>query len=221
MEFKPIKRVASIKNPEIQTGEKPYQAKTGSEFQVPVPKTPVSFSKNQLFYEGQPLSTALQRLQIENPQALSKMASELGQYYQWALKKKKKSKTFWKSLFGKKSDEVEDGSVEESDMERVAALCEAYIQKISEIIAKSYQQRTAGLVLHFDEQGILILNGVNVELYLQHCEAQPNEKSLVYLKGLRLRLEQALEQKRTHPNYPRFQEIIQAILDRMSKILDN
>lgn len=66
-----------------------------------------------------------------------------------------------------------------------------------------YNDASTGLSLTLDEEGYLILNGMNVDNFIETAKMNPNEKSKLFLKGMKERLQQVLSQKAHSPNYHR------------------
>ncbi|OVE82360.1 hypothetical protein BVY03_01065, partial [bacterium K02(2017)] len=107
----------------------------------------------------------------------------------------------------------------DEDVATIMALCDAYIKKISELIKKRFDDTNDGMSLNFDENDQLILNGMNIHAFVEQCRINPNPKSIIFLKGIKTRLELVLERKTSSRNYVHIKEVIMVLFDQIKKII--
>lgn len=211
MEIKPIKRLKSVKQSGVNTGDvlnRP-QIKSGP---IAPPKESIGFQGRQLVFAGKNMGVHIQHLNETNPMLLSKLANDL-EHFKSEVEKRTKRKRRLLSFF-----DVPEFSDEE--IGQIHALCDAYITKISELIQKRYDETRDGFHMEFDLDGQLILNGMNVHGLIQQCEENPNPKSLLFLKGVKARLERLRETKRGNRNFERIEEIVNELIKRCAALLE-
>lgn len=211
VEIKPVKGLKRVKQSGVSTGDvlRRPQIKSGP---IEPPKESIGFQGRQLVFAGKNMGTHIQHLNETNPMLLSKLANDL-EHFKSDVQKRTKRKRRLLSFY----DEPE---FTDDEIGQIHALCDAYITKISELIQKRYDETRDGFHVEFDIDGQLILNGMNVHGLIQQCEANPNPKSLLFLKGVKGRLERLRETKRGNRNFERIEEIVSALIQRCTTLLE-
>lgn len=210
MEIKPVKKVKPVKQSQISTDDFMRRPKIKSPPLQPG-EARMEFVNRQILMDGKEVGKFIKDTSMENPALLSKIASELEKFKKRCLKKRKKKFR----LFSKQPEEEYD----EEQLSVIFALCDAYIARVSELIKKRYEETKDGLSLIFDDEGNLILNGMNIHALVQQCEENPNPKSITFLKGIKARLELVLETKVNSRNYEHIHEVILKLFEKIDKIL--
>lgn len=208
MEIKPLKKVKGVRGAQIETGD-PLAV-----LPIPPEKSQQQASKfeliqNKLLYDGKEISQLIREMNQTAPQGLSALAAELEAYKEDCLRRRRERRF----LFLKKRQ------FSQEELGIIYSLCDAYIARISELIKQRYDQTKDGMSLFFDEQGQLVVNGMNVHAYVQECRQNANPKSLIFLKGIRQRLEHAMHNRVDSRNYERLQEVILKLFDEIDEIL--
>lgn len=160
-------------------------------------QTKLSYQNNRLFYQGKNLSSFLKNHTQTHPAIFSQIARELELYRD---KKEKEAKRLLQNF--RLSEE------KESEISHMLALCDAYLARLSEIMQNKYTSLASGCQVEFDENGQLILNGINVHQILKRYRQYPNQRLQVYLKGLANRLYTMLGQTHRNRLYFRLQETL-------------
>ena len=210
MEIKPIKKLKPVKQTGVSTGDVLRKPQIKSQMVEPARES-IGFQGKQLVYAGKEMGAYIQYLSSTNPALLSKLANDLEKYKKDVLKQKAKKKRLL-SFF-------DVPGFTEEEIARIHALCDAYITKILDLIQKRYSETRDGFHVEFDEEGQLVLNGINVHGVVEQCEANPNPKALLFLKGLQSRLERLRETKRGSRNFDKIEEIVSQIIHRCDVIL--
>jgi hypothetical protein len=106
-----------------------------------------------------------------------------------------------------------------NDLNALYTLCENHITKIGEVLKGRYDETQSGLKINFDDEGQLILNGMNINMFIENCRDNPTPKAKLFLKGIRGRLNHVLENKANARNFERIQEVIFELLDEIDSLL--
>jgi len=210
MEIKRVKKVKRLKQQDVRADDLTRRPS--------IKNTPVqtqdeafSYTKQGLKYDGKDVGEWISKTAKTQPELLSQIAGMLEKFKKDCLKRKPKKKLF--GLFSR------DENYSEEELSNIFALCDAYIARISELIKKRYEETKDGMSVAFDEDGQLILNGMNINAYVDNCRDNMNPKSLMFLKGIRTRLELVLENKSDNRNYERIQDVISALFNEIDQIL--
>lgn len=172
-------------------------------------KNQITLISKKLYLNGYDLAKIIRENAQHNPQVLAKIANELEK-----LKKKVRKKLqgfFFSKITSKKKLE---------ELATILSLCDAYIREISERVSRRYQSTKSGIHIEFDENGQLILNGMNINMAIERCQENPTPKSKVFLHGIYHRLRYILEHSHTQKNYERINEIVAELFQRIELILD-
>ena len=207
MGIKPIKSVKSVKNSQIEQEDflqRPTLKKNYFTYNL---SQKVSYNNGKILYDGQDALKAITEAAISNPQLLSHIASELEKFKKDTLKRTKK-------LFFKNKSELSDAEVA-----TILAICDAYITKISELIKNRYDETKDGLSVHFDENGQLLLNGINIHAFVHNSRNHQTDKSQLFLKGIKNRLEFVLKNKTNNRNYDRLRSVILELIEEINLLL--
>lgn len=210
MEIKPIRKIKRVRQSHVTTDDLLRWPRIKSEPAV-AGEPRMEFVGRQLFFNGREVGEIIRDQGRTNPQALAPLANALEAFKERAAKKSKK-----KRLFGWGRERA---GYTDKDMAAIAALCDAYIARIGEEIKRQYDQTKEGLNVFFDENGQLILNGINIHALIAQCGASPNPKSLAYLKGVRARLAHVLENKVASRNYDRIRDVVLQLFGDIDAIL--
>lgn len=211
MEIKPVKKINRVKQSGVSTGD--VMRKPHVKVAPPAPpQESIGFQGRRLVFAGQDMGKYIQQLSIENPALLAKLAHDLETFKKDAGKRRRRKAGF----FGRSTEP----EYTNDELDQIHALCEAYVAKISDLIKQRYDETRDGFHIIFDEMGQLILNGMNVHALIGQCEEQPNPKSLLFLKGLKSRLERVREVKIGSRNFDRIEEIVSALIQRCQELLE-
>lgn len=134
-------------------------------------------SQNHLLYEGRSIKSVILEAAKHNPQLLSQIANEL-----------KKLKDRLENQKYRPHNTLPFTFFTETDDDQMIALCEIYLGLIAEKLKLRYNRTQSGLDAEVDEEGHLILNGINVTLLIMQCRRHLTSASRIYLKGVGLRL---------------------------------
>lgn len=156
----------------------------------------MSYENRRLFYQGKNLSTTLKNAAETHPAIFAQIAAELERF-----KKKQKRRLNDLASQGFLSEEIEN------EIAQILALCDAYLAKLAELMQSRYNSLESGCALAFDENGQIILNGINVHAILERYREAPNPRAKVYLKGLANRLYNAMHNSHSRL-YHRVQETL-------------
>ncbi len=103
---------------------------------------------------------------------------------------------------------------------RFSALVHAFLTKIYGRVKKKFDETIDGVSFHL-EDGQLLLNGINVNAFLEMAKKHRNEKARIFLKGLRNRLAVLQENRSYNPNYEkirdRVDQLAQAIEEELKR----
>ncbi len=209
MEIKPLKRIKGVKQSEIDTGD-PLGVPTVPQKKISDKTEQLEFVQGRLLYDGKEIGALIRELNQTVPQALSKLAADLEAYKEDCLKKRRERRF----LFLKRR------SFSADELTSIFGLCDTFIAMISELIKNRFDQTKDGITLTFDEHGQLILNGMNVHALIAECQANPNPKSMMFLKGVRARLDRVLHNRIDSRNYERLREVILGLFVEIDSLLD-
>lgn len=219
MDFiKPIKPVAPIERGEIQ------QTRIGRN----VPRSPAAlkppaggweYSNGHLTINGQDVARLIEN-SLGQPAAFwSRLANDLDQYRKFYIRKNSKKR---KRKIG--GEIIIDDLDPTGELGHLSALVEAYIAKIMRILKRKYDETTDGLAYNLDDEGQLVINGMNVTSFIQMARNYPSKKAQLFLQGLKNRLSIILSNKTGSPNYEKVKEttyqLIREIDVEMKRIVE-
>lgn len=212
MEIKPIKTIPPIERLEIP------QTKIDRNLPRAAPTQPSfgkwSFQKGQIVYQGQTIAQVMEASVGQPPAFWSNLASELNafrnHFIQQQLRKKKRKKG---ATFIEDAEDIEDIS-------KLSALVEAYIGKIMRILKRKYDETKDGMSFTLDEDGQLVLNGVNVTSFIHLAKNYPSEKAHLFLKGLKNRLSIVLANKSANPNYEKMRDTVDDLFRQIDQEME-
>ena len=210
MEIKPLKKVRRVRYSSIAQEDYTQRPRIKAPQQQPNHSQALSYSNRHLYYQEQDVGKLIRDTAINNPQLLSQLANELEAFRKSSLKKRKK-RSFW--------SRKEKGDFSDEDMSVIFSLCDAYIARISELIKQRYYATKDGLSVHFDENNQLILNGMNIHAFLENCHENLNDKSRIFLKGIRARLDRVLQNKSNSRNFDRIQDVVLELFKEIDVLL--
>lgn len=174
----------------------------------PRPSGTLAYQNQKLVMGGLEVAQMIAEAAKHNPQFLSKIAREIEKF-------KKERIQFAKHL--KKNGKL--GKKEMKNLNEVYTLCENHIAKIGEVLKGRYDETQSGLKVNFDDDGQFILNGMNVNMFIESCRDNPTPKAKLFLKGIRGRLGHVLENKANARNFDRIQDVILQLLDEIDALL--
>lgn len=207
MRINPIKLVKSISQTAVEVDD--LLRRPSLPFKLPFFKrSEVAFNGKELVFGDKNVSHMIAEASREDPRLLAKIAGQLEDFKRAQLKRARKA-----LKKGKIDPQVEE------ELATILALCEAYIARIGESMKNRYDETQSGLRLQFDEDGQLILNGMNVGAYVALCRDNPTPKSRIFLKGIRNRLTFILQNKGGSRNYERIREVVLGLFEEIDSIL--
>ncbi|MFO1464742.1 MAG: hypothetical protein U1F66_13325 [bacterium] len=103
---------------------------------------------------------------------------------------------------------------------KFSALVHAFLTKVFGRIKKKFDETIDGVSYHL-EDGQLLLNGVNVNAFLEMARKHRSEKGRIYLKGMRNRLAVLLSNRGGNPNYEKIRETVERLANAIEKELQN
>lgn len=212
MSIKPLKKVSGVKRANVTLDDILQTA--GVKEARPAPEgKPGDFNLvgRQLHYQGQAVGELIKKTATQNPQFLSLLAQELEKFREESTQKKK-------TRFFKFKKTTTDAYSDE-ELSLIHGLCDAYILKIGELVRQRYDQTQDGFNVTFDENQQLILNGLNIHAIVERCRENPEQKSLLFLKGIRDRLMIVLQNKSANKNYERLKEVIDGLCGEIDSLI--
>jgi hypothetical protein len=182
-------RIDSLTLPEREVRERAPQ---GWQFEIQGQK--FDFKNGKILLNGQNLANLI-----------SENLTHLGANYWTALSKRLAQYRDWATF-----------SVEDPEsLGQFVALCHAFLTKIFGRIKKKFDETIDGVSFHLEE-GQLLLNGVNVNAFLEMTKRHRTEKGRIFLKGLRQRLLVLQSNRSGNPNYEKIRETV----DRLAHAID-
>lgn len=133
------------------------------------------------------------------------------------------SAQYWTTLSRRLARYRDWATISVDDPEALAkfsALLHALLTKIYGRIKKKFDQTIDGVSFHLEE-GQLLLNGVNVNAFLEMARKRRTEKGRVFLKGLRNRLALLQSNRNGNPNYEKIRETVERLAYAIESELRN
>lgn len=211
---------AFIQPNSVQPGQEALQREGPKiPLRLKAPEGQWQFKNGSLSLNGQDIQSHIQKMLQTNPSALSKLAHDLGAYRSYRIAQRLR----------KKRRQVDDAGVFEEELELIdptgelahlSALVEAYVAKIMRSLKKRYDETSSGMSFSLDEEGQLVLNGMNVTSFIEMSRDFPSQKALVFLKGFKERLAHMLSNKSRTQSYERLRETVQRLFDEIDKEIE-
>ena len=189
----------------------------------PLPKPPAGdwrYSNGHILVNGEDVAKVVNQLADKSPAELSHFARELAAYQnytfytKWAKRRRR---------LGKKHRDP-DNIDPTGELSHIMALVDAYVAKISRILKRRYDEKTDGITFKLDEEGQLILNGMNVTSFIEMTRQYPSKKAQVFLRGLKNRLALMVANKSRSPAYEKIREttvsLFHQIDDELKRIVE-
>jgi len=211
MKIVPVKMIRSVSQGSVESEDllqKPSAPPFKPEKMPARPSGTIAFQNEKLIMGGLEVAQMIADAAKNNPQFLSKIAREIEKF-------KKECIQFAKHL--NKNGKL--GQKEMKDLNALYTLCENHIAKIGEVLKGCYDETRSGLKVNFDDDGQLILNGMNINMFIESCRDNPTPKAKLFLKGIRGRLGHVLENKANARNFERVQDVILKLLDEIDVLL--
>ncbi len=211
MEIKPIRPVDKVTPAEIpETRVDRNLPRDPSS--IKLPSGIWKFAKGQIIINGKNIGVLLEQA-VEQPAAFwSQVANDLHAFLQHNLKRTGQRRK-------KKIGETDEDYVLDGELAQLSALAEAYIAKIMRIIKRKYDEKADGFSYTLDEDGQLILNGINITSFIETASQHPSEKAILFLKGLKNRLGVILSNKTGNANYEKIRESTYKLYDEIDREL--
>lgn len=214
MIIKPIKPVERIQHTEI-----PDSRISRNQPRAPVLPSPPEgawkFEGGRIILNGQDVGQLIEKSAGQPAAFWTKISHELKAYRDYYLRRYSKKRKI------KVGDQV---VIEEYDpsgeLGHLAALVDAYIAKIMRMMKRRYDSTADGIEFILDDDGQLILNGVNVTSFIEMTRQYPSQKARTFLKGLKTRLSLILANKGANPNYEKISNATRALCDEIDKELE-
>lgn len=212
MELKPLKLIKSISQSLVDEDwltQWPFSQKAKpSSAKKQASGSHITYSQQKLYYKGEELNQVIQKALQSNPQFLSKLAKELEKF------KKERIKITFEDHKKKKL-----GIGQKEHLNKLLSLSDAYLTKITEKLKNRYDQTQAGIQLYFDDEGQLILNGMNLNMFILQCRDYPTTKSRLFLKGIKSRLHHILRNQANSRNHERVHNAVLGLFEKIDVIL--
>lgn len=209
MEIKPVKLIKSVTGssvgPELDVVHKP---KTPAPVDVPALPEGLEFNGRQMHLGGRDVGELIVETAQQNPVALGEIAAKLEEYKNTRLKKR--------NQLAKKGNAV---TAEDEELSLIWAVCDAHIARIGQLIKRRYDQTKDGITVFFDDDGQLVLNGINVTAFIESCRQNPGSKTKTLLRGLRTRLGYILHNRNNNPYYIQIRDVVLELHDEIQNLL--
>lgn len=207
MEIKPIKLLERIRQAELP--EMRIDRNRPRFFlKIEKPSGQWNYHNGRITYNGQDVG---ELINLKKPSKFwSTLAGDLAAFLNYTIKKKSKKRK--KKVGGKTVIEYYDPT---GEISHLAALVEAYIEKIMRQLKRQYDETADGLSYTLDEDGQLILNGMNVTSFVQMAGEFSTQKAKIFLKGLKTRLGTILSNKHGNHNYEKIYEASMKLFEQI------
>jgi hypothetical protein len=212
MQIKPVRMVKSVTRTgsrAIEDADAPVRPKVRHAAPPPLPKG-LTFADGRLTRDGRPFGQVIRAAATQDPALLSALARELEAYKKARLARRNRLAREYPRVVAQEDDELGV----------LFAVCDAHIEQIGRHIQKRYDQTRDGFAVEFDENGQLILNGMNVHAFVASCKTAPSEKSRVFLKGVRTRLGRVLENRSGSSLYEKLRDVITGLIAEIDSFLN-
>ncbi len=99
-----------------------------------------------------------------------------------------------------------------------AALIHAFLCKIGGRLKRKFDETIDGLAFHLEE-GQLLLNGINVNAFIEMARQNPTRKAKIFLKGLKNRMGLMLSNRLSNLNYEKIRGVVESLSGQIDKEL--
>ncbi len=99
-----------------------------------------------------------------------------------------------------------------------AALIHAFLTKIGGRLKRKFDETVDGLAFHY-EDGQLLLNGINVNAFVEMARRNPTHKAKIFLKGLKNRMGLMLSNRLSNLNYEKMRFIVEDLTAQIDEEL--
>lgn len=187
-------RIDSLPLPERETGRAPAQ-----DWRFVIQGQKFDFQGGKILLNSQNLSELIsENLTHLSAQYWTTLSRRLARYRDWATL------------------HIDDPDA----LAKFSALVHAFLTKIFGRIKKKFDETLDGVSFHL-EDGQLLLNGVNVNAFLEMAKKHRTEKGRIFLKGLRNRLAILQTNRSGNPNYEKIRETVDRLATAIEKELLN
>lgn len=204
MEIKPVKPASKT------SAVEPGAAKASATPELKAPQGQWNFINGRIEVNGQDVADIISQTKGRHSSFLSDLARDLEAFRNHYIRRNIRRR---RKRIGKK--EILEEIDPTGQLGHLSALVDAYIAKIMRQLKRQYDQTADGLFCEVDEDGQLILNGMNVNAFIQTARNHPNDKARLFLKGIRGRLAYVLENKRRTASFERLKEVVQKLFDEI------
>lgn len=213
MEIKPIKLIDKIKPAELPDS-RIGRDRASPNAPVPLKSGQWQYFRGSLLVNGKEITTLMEEALQEPPSTWSVLGEDLKSFLsvvanRYARKKIRKKNSSDLDDF----DELDPSG----ELSRLASLVEAYSGKVLRILKKKYDEKKDGFSYTIDEEGQLVLNGVNVTAFLHTAHTYPSDKAKIFLRGLKNRLSYILTNKSNNANYEKIREATEKIFRQIDE----
>lgn len=108
-----------------------------------------------------------------------------------------------------------------SDPEQLAvfaALVQAFLAKIGGRLKRKFDETIDGLSFHFEDDQLL-LNGINVNAFIEMSRRNPSPKAKIFLKGLKNRMGIMLSNRLSNMNYEKMRGVVEELYNQIDEEL--
>lgn len=211
MDFKSVKFIPKVDSAQINHGKIDNQRPTVQASPLTPPKGDWKYINRKIIFNGKDVGDLIENSQTQPTTFFSQLASQLEAFRQHTIRQRLKKKKL--ASFDKESLEDVDPS---GELAHLSALVDAYIAKIMRKLKRKYDEASDGISYVLDEDGQLVLNGVNVTSFIEMAQNFPTAKALTFLKGLKNRLKLILSNKANNSNY----EKIRHETEKLCELID-
>ncbi|MBL7685041.1 MAG: hypothetical protein JNK65_03280 [Deltaproteobacteria bacterium] len=179
--------------PDIGLPEQPFEERKVDSWEYRQGNTAFNFVNGRIQLNNQDLS----RLISENLTHLAtaywtQIARRLQEYRQWAL-----------------------AHIQDPDQLAIfAAMVQALLSKLGGRLKKKYDEKIDGIAFQLEE-GQLLLNGINVNAFLEMAKRNPTQKAKIFLKGLKNRLGVMLTNRMGNPSYEKIRSTVHDLFEQI------
>lgn len=208
MRIQPIKLIKSIAQTFADNDDPMERPSTPLSFlRVSRPATRVTIDGNRLLLKGREIRELVDESLIGDRSRLSTIAGELEGFKKSQLERARRAQ---------KRGRLPPGLMD--DISRQVALAEAHLARIGGFLHDRYEETQSGVKFFLDEGGQLIMNGMNVHMFVEACKEYPTPKSRAFLKGIRARLAVILS-SRSGGHCERIREVVIALFSDIDGVL--
>ena len=214
--IKPIKLIPTIQQAEIPESKVSHNLPK-SDGSLTLQTGKWQFIRGQLILNGRNVGTLLEQA-VDQPAAFwNALANDLNVFLETTLRSSGKKRKKKKNLLDIDDEDELDPT---GELSKLAGLVEAYIAKIMRLLKRKYDEKTDGLSFQLDEDGQLIVNGMNVSAFILMSRQYPSNKARLFLKGLKNRLGLILSNKSGNNNYEKIREVTERLFAEIDREIE-